>query len=250
MASNSGWAPLSFSRAMEGHPITSPSSILFTIPSEILQSIISYVASDPANLASLALVNSACRQLARSHQYSAIALTLNHKTLGPLSVLQKEAAQLYRSSNGMTNTPSLGACVRRLYVGFMDSLQVVQGFVPGELTAGSNESDQSKRDWVIARRVTDFLDAQAEHLHWPAVQLVIPTLNNLRYLDLSNCVLDNGLLECLAGLPITALILNGTVPIASSMRPRNLILPLRFLRITVNLPWNLQVPVDSTSPLP
>ncbi|KAL3445046.1 hypothetical protein BJX65DRAFT_310202 [Aspergillus insuetus] len=65
-------APLTPDRVMEGRPFAARDSRLFKLPLEILSFIIRYLDGDKQSLASLALVNSDCRQLARSCQFQTI----------------------------------------------------------------------------------------------------------------------------------------------------------------------------------
>ncbi|KAL4992076.1 hypothetical protein BDW68DRAFT_106475 [Aspergillus falconensis] len=60
--------PLWLDQVMEGRPIALRDSRLLNLPSESLSAIVGYTKSDKETLASLALVNSDCRQLARSCQ--------------------------------------------------------------------------------------------------------------------------------------------------------------------------------------
>lgn len=60
--------PLLLDSVMEGKPCISGSRLL-GIPAEILAIIVDFIADDKPTLAALALVNSDCRQLARSCQF-------------------------------------------------------------------------------------------------------------------------------------------------------------------------------------
>lgn len=68
---------LSFDRVMEGRTVDSQ-SYLFALPIEILGQIMQYLFA--GDLATLALVNSDCRQLARSQQFKAIRLDYSPNT--------------------------------------------------------------------------------------------------------------------------------------------------------------------------
>ncbi|RFU31209.1 hypothetical protein B7463_g5145, partial [Scytalidium lignicola] len=106
--------PLSLDRVMEGRAPKS-SSRLFQLPFEILTIILSYLSS--SNLANLALVNSDCRQWARSRQYANVNLTYSDSSFGLIKVLQDEVLERVSSkSNGFTSRPSLGACIRRVTI--------------------------------------------------------------------------------------------------------------------------------------
>ncbi|RYP67903.1 hypothetical protein DL769_005639 [Monosporascus sp. CRB-8-3] len=109
--------PLSPDRVLEDRHITSSGarSRLLTIPVEILANILKYIAEDKKALASLALVNSDCRQLARSYQFSTVCFDYGPNTLDLLARLVEEGRE--RDSNhGATLTPSIGACIRRIQV--------------------------------------------------------------------------------------------------------------------------------------
>ena len=104
--------PLSFDRVNEGRSPLSTAP-LFQLPFEILGSILEHVS--PASLASLALVSHDCRQLARSRQFASVLLDYSDSSFGLISLLQRERQQ--RAVNeGLTVSPSLGACVRRMTV--------------------------------------------------------------------------------------------------------------------------------------
>ncbi|KAH8742409.1 hypothetical protein F5883DRAFT_596651 [Diaporthe sp. PMI_573] len=70
-----------------------PSNGLLTTPVEILANILKYIAEDKKALASLAFVNSDCRQLARSYQFSAILPRLQSQPLELLIRLVKEGQE-------------------------------------------------------------------------------------------------------------------------------------------------------------
>lgn len=103
--------PIFFDRVMERHPPTSASA-LFNLPVVILGLILEFM--DPSSLASLALVNSDCRQLARSRQFADVRLDYSDSSEALVRVLESETSE--RMKNGSTSRPSLGACIRRLTV--------------------------------------------------------------------------------------------------------------------------------------
>ena len=112
--------PLSFDRVMEGRP---PSTLapLFRLPDEILSIIVQYV--DHESLRMLALVNSDCRQWARSVQFNSICLDYSPSSLGVLHVLLKEVEErISDTKTGMTLRPAMGACIRRITVATKPSL--------------------------------------------------------------------------------------------------------------------------------
>lgn len=106
--------PLSFDRVMEGRLPTS-TALLFQLPSEILPLILRYL--DPSALANLALVNSDCRQLARSRQFTSIQLDYSNACFGLIQLLLNEGKErMSLAANFLTSLPSLGACIRRITV--------------------------------------------------------------------------------------------------------------------------------------
>jgi hypothetical protein len=60
-------------------------------------------------------VNSDCRQLARSRQFSVVQLDYNEASIALVELLASETAERV-SRHGRTSRPSLGACIRHLTV--------------------------------------------------------------------------------------------------------------------------------------
>lgn len=81
--------PLLFDRVFEGRATTSPSHLL-TLPSELIATILQHLSS--ASLASLALVNSECLQLARPYQFVTVKLDGSHFSIQIIQSLQAEAS--------------------------------------------------------------------------------------------------------------------------------------------------------------
>lgn len=104
--------PLLFDRVSEGRKPISGTKLL-EIPMEVLALVVQKIPE--ASLASLALVNSDCRQLARSRQFASLHLNYSDHTLAIITKLQEEATE--RSHHdGLTRKPALGSCIRRLTV--------------------------------------------------------------------------------------------------------------------------------------
>lgn len=104
--------PLLFDRVSEGRKPVSESKLL-RIPLEVLALVVQIVPA--ASLASLAFVNSDCRQLARSRQFASLHFDYSDHTLAIIKKLQGEATE--RSNHdGLTGKPALGPCIRRLTV--------------------------------------------------------------------------------------------------------------------------------------
>ncbi|MCJ1236182.1 hypothetical protein MMC14_004159 [Varicellaria rhodocarpa] len=104
--------PLSFDRVNEGRPSQS-SAQNFQLPVEILGEILHHIPS--ASLASLALVNRDCRQLARSRQFASVLLDYSYYSLDLVDLLYSEHEERL-ANNGSTLLPSLGSCIRAVTV--------------------------------------------------------------------------------------------------------------------------------------
>ena len=104
--------PLLFDRVSEGRKPVSRSGLL-NVPLEVLALVVQKVPE--TSLASLALVNSDCRQLARSRQFASLHFDYSDRTLAIIDKLKEEATD--RSNlGGLTGKPALGPCIRRLTV--------------------------------------------------------------------------------------------------------------------------------------
>ncbi len=102
--------PLSFDRVNEGRPPNS-TAMPFQLPFEILGAITEHL--HPTSLASLALVNTDCRQLTRSRRFASVSLEYSDHSLWLVDMLLKEAKERLEN-DGFTLRPSIGACVRRV----------------------------------------------------------------------------------------------------------------------------------------
>ena len=103
---------LSFDRVNEGRPPKS-TAMLFQLPFEILGAINQRL--HPTSMASLALVNTDCRQLTRSRRFASVKLDYSDESMWLVQMLLKEGEER-RENNGLTLLPSLGACIRRLQI--------------------------------------------------------------------------------------------------------------------------------------
>ena len=118
----------SFDRVMNGMPLSSQSRLL-NLPVEILGCISQY--SSSVDLASLALVNSDCRQLARSYQFKDLILNYREASFQILEKLcsdtlrrgiwppTKESLlnQCFAAENPFPPGKLIGPCIRRLIIG-------------------------------------------------------------------------------------------------------------------------------------
>ncbi|KAL7905338.1 hypothetical protein GGI35DRAFT_145158 [Trichoderma velutinum] len=107
--------PLLLSRAMEGRPITSQSHFL-ALPLEVLAEIMALIANDKAALSALALVNSDCRQLARSYQFVEVCFDYGPRSRKLLERLLDEAQARADAASNTTVPLFIGSCIRQVKV--------------------------------------------------------------------------------------------------------------------------------------
>ena len=209
-------SPLTLDRVMEGRPIAAQDSRLLNLPVEILSVIIRYIDMDKEALASLALVNSDCRQLARSCQFRSVVINFSPTSSCVLGILIREAAERFRSENGLTRRPSLGACIRRIKTSSDHYWKEIRAMKPrasedhennaGENGLGGTFSIDQWRESVgnMATRMT--------HIYDPSLILVISTLPHLAVLEWSKgTVIDHHLLDSLATSTVKHLKLHGSL---------------------------------------
>ena len=105
--------PLSFGRVNDGRPVTSQ-TMLFRLPIELVHEVITYL--DTTDLRSLALADRDCRQLARSRLFASVVLDYSDAKRALLDMLSLHEARSRRDNGGVTENPSIGACIRRVTV--------------------------------------------------------------------------------------------------------------------------------------
>ena len=105
--------PLMFDRVNEGRPPKQSVSRFWQLPYEILANIVEFL--DSKALASLALVSSDCRQLARSKQFASVCFDFSPSSFDFMKALLYEA-KVRVENHSHTTKPSIGPCLRRLTV--------------------------------------------------------------------------------------------------------------------------------------
>lgn len=101
-------------RVMENNPRESQSSLL-QLPSELLAIILSHI--DFESLPNLALVNSDCRQLARSRQFVTVRFDYSNSTRKLISLLLEEKRMRDQSNDALCGKRgAIGPCIRRLTI--------------------------------------------------------------------------------------------------------------------------------------
>ncbi|RDW86651.1 uncharacterized protein DSM5745_03293 [Aspergillus mulundensis] len=192
-------SPLSFDRVMEGRRIAAEDSRLLRLPVELLLSIVSYIESDKNTLASLALVNSDCRQLARSCQFRTVVFDYSQKSNALLDKLLVETLERRDSKGGRMKRPSLGACIRCIRAKLKFDLQT-QATRPEKRADNYPAPEEELRsimaNWIEA--IGDYHTRSKSSFDSTLAQLV-PLLPRLEILDLPNLVaIDSTFLNLVA----------------------------------------------------
>ena len=105
--------PLSFGRVNDGRPVTSQ-MMLFRLPIELVQEVVAYL--NTSDFRSLALVDRDCRQLARSRLFTSVVLDYSIEKRALLDKLSRHEVQSRQDNGGITENPSIGACIRSVTV--------------------------------------------------------------------------------------------------------------------------------------
>jgi hypothetical protein len=171
--------PLSIDRAMENRPFKSTAPLL-QLASDVLVIILSYVDSD--SLSSLALVNSDCRQLARSRQFSNVCFDYSYAASGLISLLLEEKALRDRSNNILGGIGgAVGPCIRRLTVatnpGWIKHLHDI------DLSEEFSALEKSVRDERLARASDAFSKYQMRIESLLSSRATLPHLELLDWED-------------------------------------------------------------------
>jgi hypothetical protein len=236
-------SPLTFDRVVEGRAVTAQDSPLFRIPTEILTVIASYLVTNKEDLASLALVNSDCRQLARSCQFRTVKLDASARSYSILGILQQEADER-RQNRGYTHSPSLGACIRRLVVGidgYWKELHALRPPKPGRSIEDTTDDayvddENTVRQW---RSSLDEITHRLNKVYRPNVLFVISSLVHLESLEIDQASWNQSLLNNLTActikhLSLRKVLMTDIVPVVEA----SVVLPLESLNISLG--WDFE----------
>ena len=149
-------------------------SLLFKLPVEILEGILQHV--DSSSLASLAFVNRDFRQWARSRQFASIHWDYGPATIGMLRHLRREMNER-EANRGITLSPSLGACIRRITVATLPRCVTNRHRI--SLDEAFLELDQEERDRRLAESGRFYYT-----IYLPTIQQLLSTANVLPHLEL------------------------------------------------------------------
>lgn len=202
--------PLTLDRALEGRPLAAQNSRLLNLPVEILSEITKYIETDKPLLASLALVNSDCRQLARSCQFRDVLMDFGPRSSYIFGVLIREATERMRSKSGLTHRPSLGACIRYMETDLSHFRKESSAMRP-EIPEGEEQNRVAAlRHWS---ELTGYIQTRMDHVYDPSLLLVITTLPHLEFLNWtkSSTIIDPYLLDSLGASTVRHLRFQGSL---------------------------------------
>lgn len=189
--------PLMFRCVMETHEVKAKDCIVFRLPDEIIANIVRHLIDSRVDLGSLALVNQDFRQLARACQFRVITFDGSNRCHnGILALLNSEAFERMqnRSYHGQTQRPSVSACIRKVVVNNYGGLRELKG---------ARESDDH-------RELRGRVSARNREYRDPNIHSIIPSLPNLRTLDLSSVTLSQSLFNSLVGSTVDTVMLFNT----------------------------------------
>ncbi|KAK4205979.1 hypothetical protein QBC37DRAFT_477062 [Rhypophila decipiens] len=230
--------PLLLPKVMEGRPIKS-TSLLCRLPPEILGDIMDLIAGDKSTLSALSLVNSDCRQLARSCQFADVCFDYSPNSRLLLLQLTKECITRlgHNDPSNTTRPPYIGPCIRRVVIkprpewvahAHSDLYDAIFG------DAASDLSPEQRNE--LSERATDQYIATFRTPVQIAMELAMPHLEALSWHD--RLCLDGAFFRTVANLPIRYLSLTG-VHIGDIYRLEPpvtpLVVPLESLSLRVRL---------------
>jgi hypothetical protein len=143
--------PLSFETVMKGKQL-STASPLFEKLCALLPIILRY--AGPSSLATLALVNSDCRQLARSAQFTNICFDYSEQSHNLLSLLMKERGEGISYGKDMPFTPGIAACIRQVTI----ATHPLHFYSRHGIIAGLFSLDEEKQDELLRKASQAYFD--------------------------------------------------------------------------------------------
>ncbi|KAJ0422740.1 hypothetical protein BJY00DRAFT_65079 [Aspergillus carlsbadensis] len=240
-------APLTPDRLMEGRPFAARDSRLFKLPLEILSMIVRYLDGDKHSLASLAQVNSDCRQLARSCQFQTIVFNSSPSSTHLLGILIYEAAERSRSPNRLTGRLSLGACIRCVktnatyYKDQIRSLRARDRFRDEDVSEFDEEliAEGDRIEAEQWQKKARDMSVSRTRAYEPGLAFVISTLPHLDRIEwVAGTMIDTPLLNCLAASRARHLCLYGQINL-DSVALSTKSWPLETLDINIEWEWGV-----------
>ena len=196
--------PLLLDSVTGGKPRVSGSRLL-RIPAEVLAHIVEFIADDKPTLAALALVNSDCRQLARSCQFVDICFDYSPQAFDLLRALRQEAAKRSRP----VSRPTIGACIRKITVkSDPHHVASVHWEVEESMNGATRESYTAERKTILCELAND--EYFLYRLKLLAATYAMPHLETIAWYD--RVSVDTYFFRTISRLPIKHLKLS-QVPI-------------------------------------
>ncbi|VUC24176.1 unnamed protein product [Clonostachys rosea] len=186
---------LLFDAVMEGREPASQ-CLLLSLPSEVLACIVDLLADDKTTLASLALVNSDCRQLARSCQFADLHLDYSGSANQLIEALGAEAA----ARDSLPLKPSIGVCVRNITVASAPDNVASHYYKLWESIWGAQRKFFSREERYALRREASDDYLRLRGLLVEAIKNAMPNLEVLVWEDL--VALDKSFFETVSRSPI------------------------------------------------
>ncbi|KAL7817983.1 hypothetical protein V8C44DRAFT_209232 [Trichoderma aethiopicum] len=187
--------PLPFPSAMDGHPVASKSP-LFTLPPEILGEVMNLLMDDRATLSAMALVNSDCRQLARSCQFDEVCFDYGPRSNQLRSHLMKEASARQNPDTPDTTIrpPFIGSCIRRVTV------RSDRDYVANEHSdLHDSRGVTSQKRAALRKEATEYYFG-THYASLLAALSVMPNIESLLWYD--KMCLDVNFFKCVTNLPL------------------------------------------------
>lgn len=246
--------PVTFVRALEGKPIAASQSPLLKIPSEILDMIIKYVSVEPEVLASLALVNSDCRQLARIYQFRTVKFDASSRSEIKLNILAREMSE--RQHHGDSRfKPTLSVCIHRVvfnYVGYWNEMNAIRprgrrGFLD-EMRRDDYDDDEMYK-WQQWRGAMDQSNHRLRNVYEPTLFSVMASLVHLQSLDLNQARWNQPFFDWLSNSKIRHLKIDDLeMPARDHVTDEDsVVVPLESLNI--RLSWKFSFTINYEGPL-
>jgi hypothetical protein len=220
-------------KVMDDIPLPFTESALLDLPSELLGDIADLL--DDASLAAFALVNTICRQIARSCQFAEVSFDYSSQAHQLLLQLLKEATA---RTQGLQETPSIGACIRRIVVKASCANVANRHFHLYDSIFGDGRESCTKeqRDHLLKQANNDYITYRQALLL--VISNAIPHLESLAWYD--RFAVGSEFFKIITRIPIRHLKLD-RLPIDKPylMEPplTPSPIPLRSLYLGVSLSW-------------
>ncbi|EME47790.1 hypothetical protein DOTSEDRAFT_69658 [Dothistroma septosporum NZE10] len=229
-----------------------PASRLLQLPTELLADIVEMLANDQSTLASLALVNIECRQLARTRQFCEILFNYSPNSRCLLDHLLHEVAERRRASRSAPNSDTttvrestISACIRHVKVASSPSwVRVYHQELYQSIWGESPEPISHEEREVLERQADNVYTAYRDRL-LIAIATAMPNIESLAWHDRYG--VTPGFFSMLRITPIKRLKLS-RVPIQTPFVLTGPPWPLRSLHLNICTPLARSVGNEAVDP--